>query len=59
MQRASNSLLFSLTAPKFVEQDEWFENAKNYLQSLEIVYKGLLKGLESLVKTRTGSCNAL
>ena len=52
-QEARNKgLLSSWTGPKFVEQDDWFDSRRAFLDSMESQLKALSKSLESASKAR-------
>ncbi|KAG8934004.1 Vacuolar protein sorting-associated protein 5, partial [Tulasnella sp. 408] len=42
----------SLTAPKFYEIDDWFDNKRAYLDALESQLKGLVKAMDIVSKQR-------
>ncbi|EJU03795.1 Vps5-domain-containing protein [Dacryopinax primogenitus] len=42
----------TLTGPKFIENDDWFENRKIYLDALESQFRGLIKAIEAVSKQR-------
>lgn len=46
------SLGESLNGPKFVEQDDWFNNRRNAMEGLEAQLRTFLKSIESLAKQR-------
>lgn len=48
----AKSLLSSWTGPKFVEQDDWFDSRRTFLDSLESQLKALSKSIETASKTR-------
>lgn len=46
------SLGQSITGPRFYETDEWFDKQKNYLDSLEVQLRGLVKSIDQVAKQR-------
>ncbi|KZT56888.1 Vps5-domain-containing protein [Calocera cornea HHB12733] len=42
----------TLTGPKFIENDDWFENRKIYLDALESQFRGLIKAIDIVAKQR-------
>jgi sorting nexin-1/2 len=68
-QQANKGILSSWTGPKFVEQDEWFDTRRAFLDSLESQLRSLSKSIETAGKQRldmaiaigdfAGSINAL
>lgn len=47
-----SGLLSTWTGPKYIEQDEWFDSRKSYLDALEAQLRGLSKSIESASKAR-------
>jgi sorting nexin-1/2 len=51
-EAGSKGLLSGWTGPKFVEQDDWFDSRRAFLDSLESQLRGLSKSLEAASKSR-------
>ncbi|EIM86643.1 Vps5-domain-containing protein [Stereum hirsutum FP-91666 SS1] len=49
----------SIAGPRFIENDEWFDRQKGYLDTLEAQLRGLVKAIDVVSKQRTGSDLAL
>jgi sorting nexin-1/2 len=49
---AKTGLLSSFTGPRYVEQDDWFDSRKTYLDTLEGQLRSLSKSIEAASKTR-------
>lgn len=47
-----SGLLANFTGPKYVEQDEWFESRRTYLDHLEGQLKGLSKAIDQASRAR-------
>jgi len=59
-QEAGNKgLLSSWTGSKFVEQDDWFDSRRAFLDSLESQLKSLSKSLETASKARLDMANSM
>ena len=52
-------ILASWTGPKYVEQDDWFESRKTFLDSLESQLRALSKSIELASKNRLEVANAM
>jgi len=49
----------SITGPRFVEVDEWFDRQKVHLEILESQLRGLVKAIEAVAKQRSELANAV
>ncbi|THH16957.1 hypothetical protein EW146_g3758 [Bondarzewia mesenterica] len=49
----------SITGPRFVETDEWFDRQKAYLDTLELQLRGLVKAIDIASKHRTELATAV
>ena len=58
-QSANKGLLASWTGPRFVEQDDWFDSRRSFLDSLENQLKGLSKSIEAAGKQRLDMATSL
>lgn len=56
---SSSGLLGSWTGPKYVEQDDWFDQRKAYLDHLETQLKGISKSLDIASKARLDMADSL
>ena len=52
-------LLASWTGPKYVEQDDWFDSRRAFLDSLESQLKALSKSIEQASKNRLEMANSM
>ena len=53
------SLLATWTGPKFIEQDDWFDSRRAFLDALESQLKSLTKSLEAASKARLDMANSI
>ncbi|ORX37263.1 Vps5 C terminal like-domain-containing protein [Kockovaella imperatae] len=56
---SEKGLLASWTGPKYVEQDDWFDSRKAFLDSLESQLKALSKSIDQASKNRLEVANSM
>ena len=59
LQQEKTGILASWTGPKYVEQDDWFDSRRAFLDSLESQLKALSKSIELASKNRLEMANSM